>query len=403
MMREKNIFTYLLFILIFSNSCNNTSTEVVESSLFPTEAWPKSDLESSQISVEGIDSINTKVEQGLYGYIDEVFITQRGEAVYYRKYDNDYKAISQDKEGYLGCGYNVCKDSSQLNEFNYYHPDWHPYYQGRTVHTLQSVTKSVTATIMGIAFKEQKIPSLDDKLINYFSDYKLENTDPLLKEVTIKNLLSMQLGMEWHEMDRPIDSTNTTMQLELSEDWIQFTLDQPFDTLPNTKFVYNSGASHLMSGIIKKTTGEYIDDYARKKLFKPLGIKDFHWKKEPKGFPDTEGGLFLSAQDLAKIGYLYLKNGEWDGQQIISEDWVQQTFTKQVPVGMGDDNMKYGYQWWILDIQNSTAYLGLGFGGQFLIVIPEYEIVATVNSWNIFDDGPFQNILLDILTVLTEG
>ena len=193
----------------------------------------------------------------------------------------------------------------------------------------------------------------------------------------------MQLGMEWHEIDRPIDSTNTTGQLEASQNWIQFTLNQPMDTIPGTKWVYNSGASQLMSGIIKKATGIYIDEYAEKHLFTPLGIKNYHWKKTPAGYTDTEGGLYLEAQDLAKIGFLMLNNGLWDGQQIISSEWVKKSVTKQVSF---DKEKGYGYQWWRDDQDGIEIWACHGFGNQYLLVFPKFETIAVVNSWNIFDE-----------------
>ena len=119
----------------------------------------------------------------------------------------------------------------------------------------------------------------------------------------------MRSGIEWHESDRPLDETNTTWQLEQSKDWIAFTLAQPMDADPGTTWTYNSGGSALMAEIVRRATGRHIDAYAAEHLFAPLGIRAFHWKATPTGHPDTEGGLYLSAPDLARIGYLYLRGG----------------------------------------------------------------------------------------------
>src|SRR4030095_12245439 len=111
-------------------------------------------------------------------------------------------------------------------------------------------------------------------------------------------------------------STNTTAQLENARDWVQFTLDQPMDADPGTKWVYNSGGSPRMPQVVRHATDSTIEQYAERHLFGPLGIKDYHWKKTPTGLPDAEGGLYLAAQDLAKIGLLYLNDGVWAGTRL---------------------------------------------------------------------------------------
>jgi CubicO group peptidase (beta-lactamase class C family) len=210
----------------------------------------------------------------------------------------------------------------------------------------------------------------------------------------------MRSGIEWHEGDRPLDMTNTTVQLEFSKDWIQFTLDQPMDAAPGVKWAYNSGGSHLLSGIIRKATGQFIDDYAREHLFGPLGIRDFHWKRTPTGHPDTEGGLYLGAEDLAKIGYLYLRDGVWNGRRILPAGFVARATTRHVTgVGPGWD---YGYQWWLTRRANVDVWAGRGFGGQLLIVIPSRDIVAVVLAWNVFG-GPARNPFAPLVDALVSA
>jgi CubicO group peptidase (beta-lactamase class C family) len=274
-----------------------------------------------------------------------------------------------------------------VHEFNYLHPDYHPFYRGREVHTLQSVTKSIAATVIGIAVGRGDLSSLDTPLLSFFEQYDVNDVDPRLRNATLDDLLTMRSGIEWHESDRPLDETNTTWQLENAADWIQFTLSQPMDAAPGEKWVYNSGGSHLMSGVIRSATGEFIDTYAEQYLFGPLGIDEYHWKKTPQGYPDTEGGLYLRAEDLAKIGLLYLRGGEWDGQRILPDGWTDQATARRVedvnPAGWG-----YGLQWWRLDRGDTVIWAGLGFGGQFLLVLPQHDVVGVINSWNIFGDAP---------------
>lgn len=367
---------------------------------WPTTGWSLSSPEAQGMRSAPLDSLDQSIRAGTYGNIDRLVIVRNGYLIANHRYDTDYQEISRGQAGPIGCGVDACNDASQLHEFNYLHPDFHPWYQGRDVHSLQSVTKSVTSVLIGVAIARGEIDGVDAPLLSFFDGYDVSGADPRLQDVTLDDLLTMRSGIEWHEGDRPLDSTNTTIQLEASDDWIQFTLDQPMDAAPGGKWVYNSGGSHLMSGIIKDATGQFVDAYAEDHLFGPLGIPDYHWKKTPRGYPDTEGGLFLEADQLAKIGYLYLQGGMWDGERIVSQDWVKASTARQAEVG-NPQAWGYGYQWWRTDTDGTEIWAGLGFGGQFLVVIPKHEIVGVINSWNVFERrfpsvrGAFVSALLE--------
>ena len=365
---------------------------------WPTAGWTTATLEAEGMRPALLLALDRDAASGVFGHVDRLLVVRHGRLVFDRRYPRDYGAISRGHTGPLGCG-EGCTDPSAMHEFNYYHPTWHPYYKGGEIHTLQSVTKSIAATAIGIAFRRGEIRGLDVPFLSFFEDRDLARVDPRLRRATLDDLLTMRSGIEWHESDRPLDATNTTYQLEKSADWIAFTLGQPLDSDPGTKWAYNSGGSQLMSGIIRKATGKFVDAYAEETLFRPLGIKAFHWKKTPTGHPDTEGGLYLSAEDLAKIGYLYLRGGEWDGARILSADWVRAATTRRVtglPGAWG-----YGYQWWIAERAGATIWAGRGFGGQLLIVIPSRDIVAVALAWNVFGAParplfePFVSALLD--------
>jgi len=328
-----------------------------------------------------LDSIDRDIRAGVYGNVDRLLVTRKGAIVVDARYPRDYRALSRGRTGPLGCG-EGCSDPAWMHEFNYLHPDWHPYFQGRDIHTLQSVTKSIAATVIGIALARGEIKTLDQPVLEHFADKNLSRIDARLRTATIADVLTMRSGIEWHEQDRPLDETNTTVQLERSRDWIQFTLDQPMDAAPGTKWAYNSGGSQLLSGVIRHATGRFIDDYAREHLFGPLGIDEFHWKKTPTGHPDTEGGLYLSAEGLATIGRLYLADGVWNGRRILPEGWVKQATARHARnVAPGWD---YGYQWWITSQNGLDVWAGRGFGGQMLVLIPARDVVAVAYAWNVF-------------------
>jgi len=198
-----------------------------------------------------------------------------------------------------------------LRPYNYFHPAWHPYYHGTDLHTLQSVTKSVTAVLVGMALARHAIPTLDVPILQYFDATEIDHLDDWKQRITLRHLLTMSAGLDWDELSVPYeDPANVCQHMEQSADWTRFTLNRPMAYAPGTVFAYNSGLSQLLSPILLRATGSPVDAYAAACLFAPLGITDFYWKRAPGDLPDTEGGLYLRRTDLAKIGYLYLVSAE---------------------------------------------------------------------------------------------
>jgi hypothetical protein len=374
--------------------CGEAAPEA-QSVPWPTNGWAGSTFAVESLDSAPLDSLHAGILAGTYGNIDRMVVIRNGRLVMSERYARDYAGISRGRRSFIGCGEGAeCEGLGAVPGYNYFDPETHPWHQGRDVHSLQSVTKSVTATALGAAIHRGAISGVDVPLLSFLDDYDLSRVDPRLQRATLADLLTMRTGIEWHEQDRPLDGTNTTAQLEMSADWVQFTLDQPMDADPGTKWAYSSGGSHLMSAVILKATGMTVDAWAERHLFGPLGITDYHWKKTPTGLPDTEGGLYLEAEQLAKIGYLYLKDGVWDGQRILPEGWARQATSRIV------EEPGYGYQWWRLDRDSTEVWAGLGFGGQFLLVLPAHDLIGVLNAWNVFGDVagsilmPFRDALI---------
>ena len=351
----------------------------------PANGWPASTLEAEGLDPAPIRDLVSRVQSGTFGNTDRVVVIRNGMLVLDERIPRDYREISKGKQSPIGCGIDACRDSSQLNQYNYLHPTYHPWWRRSDLHTLQSVTKSVTATVIGVAINRGEITSVRTPLLSFFGAYDLSKVDPRLQKATLADLLTMRSGIEWHENDRPLDSTNTTLQLEQSPDWIRFTLAQPLDSDPGTKWVYNSGGSALMAEVIRSATKMSADDYAKRHLFTPLGITSFHWKRTPTGHPDTEGGLYLSPLDLAKIGQLYIDDGMWRGKRLLPAGWAREATARVVDhIAVNPNSPGYGYQWWRYDRRGTDIWAGNGFGGQFLLIVPQHRIVAVANSWNVF-------------------
>ena len=169
------------------------------------EAWPRSEPSAVGLDPAPLVDLAAQVAKGDYGYVDRFLLVADGQLVFDERYDHDYAEISRGQSGPIGCGTDACDAPDDVHDFNYLHPDRHPFYRGREVHTLQSVTKSVTATLIGIAIRRGEIPGVQTPVFELLSEYDLSALDPRVRDATLDDLLTMRLGMEWHETDRPLE------------------------------------------------------------------------------------------------------------------------------------------------------------------------------------------------------
>lgn len=345
---------------------------------WPRESWPVSTAAAEGIDEAAVAGLVADIEAGHYGLVDHFLLIRHGRVVADHHFEHDYAVLS-------------APYGPEDRQYDYDHPDWHPYFQGTSLHTLQSVTKSITSICVGIAIDEGHIPGgVETPAMSFFASYEPNLSDPRRQAMTLADLLTMRSGIDWNEMISYDDETNSCILLEESDDWIRFVLDRPMREDPGTRFDYNSGVSVLLGKIVRTATGQRIDEYAREKLFEPLGITEFEWKVTPDGEIDTEGGLYLAPKDLARIAYLFLRGGEWNGRRIVSEAWVDASVAPHVADISPEnprDNRGYGYQWWIPVHRDGVTvqYQGSGYGGQFPIVVPELDLVIVFNAWNIHD------------------
>ena len=251
---------------------------------------------------------------------------------------------------------------------------YYPPYQQETLHPIFSTTKSVTSLLVGKALQKGYLKSIQQKVLDFFPDIAREVTDPQVQDLTIEHLLTMSAGF----------NTNTLPDLNskaASAGTIKHILT--YDSIlvkPGTLFYYDSGLPHLLSAIVQKATGVTLQEYAQQKLFEPLGITDVTWQADPQGVTLGNTGLCLRPRDLAKIGYLYLHQGQWNGTQVVPADWVRASTTKHMETqGLMDpaEDDGYGYLWWI---DRWGGYSAHGFGGQYTFVIPSLDMVIVVTS-----------------------
>ncbi|MGD8192352.1 serine hydrolase domain-containing protein [Brevibacillus ginsengisoli] len=253
------------------------------------------------------------------------------------------------------------------------------YYKNRKMaeklHKVNSVTKSVLSILVGIAIDQGAIAGIDQPIRDF-----LPNCPQDKQELTIEHLLTMTPGFDWPEFGawggRPFPMIN-------SKDWVQFVLERDMLTSPGQTMFYNSGCSHLLSAIVQKAVGMSLTQFAERQLFKPLGIQEYDWHIDSKGIIIGGFGLSLKARDMLNIGRLMLLEGVWKEQRIVSAEWVQASslagFHTHSKIGA------YGYHWWILADESGHpvepyTYFAMGYGGQYIIVVPKHELVVSMTS-----------------------
>jgi CubicO group peptidase (beta-lactamase class C family) len=256
-----------------------------------------------------LDSLVAAIDNGIYGEVHSVLIHRRDSLVFERYFDG---------------------------------------YDRERRHAVYSVTKSVTSALIGIAIDRGDIAGVEEKMLKFFAHYPwIANLDSLKKSITLEHLLTMTAGFEWDEWTLPYDHPdNDVTRMYVSSDWVKYVLDLPMTDTPGARFVYNSGASMLLSAILTNVTGMSARDYAAAHLFGRMGITSWSWDAAPNnpGMSIGGWGLRLRPIDMVEFGRLYLQEGQWDSDQIVPRQWVE---CSTEPYATIDQWTEYGYQWWM--------------------------------------------------------
>jgi len=250
-----------------------------------------------------------------------------------------------------------------------------------TKHDLRSATKSVVAPVFGIAIDRGWIKNVDEPVLSFFPEYADLRT-PEKDKITLRHLLTMSAGLEWHEVGVPaLDPANSEIRMDNASDPYRFVLEQKVVAPPGRTWNYSSGLAEVLAAVLKKATGESLDEWTRKSLFELLGITDVAWFKYAQGSPIAAGGLRLRPRDLAKIGQLVLQRGAWNGAQRVSASWVETAISRQINDPAAPS---YGYLFWLdrslVQGQQVNWAVGSGWGGQRLYIAPELDLVVVVNA-----------------------
>jgi hypothetical protein len=246
-------------------------------------------------------------------------------------------------------------------------------YQPGDLHPLESTTKSITSLLVGSALNQGKIKDVHAPLAGLLPGYPHLKTG-LYNKITLYHLLTMTAGFKINEPER-----------SMSEDRIGYALNRELLYTPGDTFQYDGGSTEILAAVLKEATGMHADAYAAEYLFKPLGISMYNWDiNRQNGYPLTSGSLELTPRDMLKIGLLVLNNGMWDDKQVISEDWIHESTSAHTGTHIEGDN--YGYQWWRITLASGEerydAIWANGMGSQFIIILPEPEMVIVTTGYN---------------------
>ena len=356
----------VLFFLLF----NGLAVQIFGQAPWPTVKWPRSSPEEQKINRKPWDDLVRRIRrENECPHLHSLIIVKNGYLVL---------------EEYFGG------------------------FDAETVHSLQSVTKSFTSAVIGIAIEQGKIRSVDEKVLDFFPDAQdIQNMDDRKASIKLRDLLTMRSGTDYDE-GYPSSPHNQLNRLEVG--WDRFYLNRPMVSKPGTRFRYDSGGVILMSAILKKRAGSHVDVFAEKYLFGPLGIRKARWIRNREGHPHTGGGLYLRPLDMAKLGLLYLRKGEWEDRQIVPAWWVEESFKKHVtfPGRSRRRQTGYGYLWWVQEPDPDGSgkyniYSARGHGGQYIFIIPEYRMVVVTTSESHHNAGfqkPIDFLYRDVLPAL---
>ena len=334
----RQILLLLLFLFATVVSCEDNSV-----SFIPNDGWQVSRPEAQGLDSAVLAALTGRINDGDYGEMHSLLIVRHGYLVYERYFN----------------GYN-----------------------SETLHPMYSVTKSVTSVLIGIAIDQRKLAGIDKPLLSLFPEYlELQNLDSNKQAITVEDVLSMRAGFQWSE-------SYSVSQMVKSGDWLKYMLDLAVVDAPGTRFHYNSGCSVLLAGIIRNTSHLETSEFAYRYLFSQLGITRTRWDDGPGGLTNTAGGLFLRPRDMAKIGLLYLQQGEWQGKRIVSSSWVDESISWLTDASPG---FGYGYQWWTMSLEATAEHpqigedeikFASGAADQYIFVIPSLDLVVTATANN---------------------
>ena len=352
------VITLTLLSLTFPQ--NAIGISALERDYWPTNGWLTSSLREANMSQTRIEDMFVYIEDNNFD-MDSILVVKNGNLTIEEYLNEEYTASD--------------------------------------LHSVFSITKSVSSALIGIAIDEGYIESVDQKILDFFQDVNVLNKSNK-ENITIEHLLTHTSGVYWREDQLPYSSPDNSYNLMTdSPNWVEFYLNLSMENEPGTVRNYNSGDSHMLSAILTNATATSTYLFAKEHLFDPLGIKELYWHKDPQGIFFGGSSLRLTPRSMAKFGYLYLNNGTWDQEQLVPKEWVLNSTKIQVS---WEGWASYGYQWYIYPQANS--YIALGYQQQIIWITPSHDLVIVFTSTITEGMWPFVILAVDyIIEAIIEG
>ncbi|NVJ67168.1 MAG: serine hydrolase [Gammaproteobacteria bacterium] len=342
------------------------------------DGWDVRHAQDLGVNVGALEKMVDKARQGEFSHIDAIAVSYQGQLIF----DETIR--------------------TRLDRFDEMVGN-----QDLDLHAMFSTSKTIASIAAGVAIDQGYIADVDTPYLALFNYVNYQNWDPQKSQISLEDALTMRFGLDWNEWDPPYSSNDNQMhQLYNNEyDISKAFLDLPIVHEPGTRFAYSTPGSASIGQALEHTTGMTLEQFGSQYLLGPLTISQIEARQTPSGLMDLGRGLFLTARDLLKFGQLYLNDGQWQGQQLISKAWVNASTQSYFdlswlsPEKFDWQVSGYGYLWWLgyFEIEQTEylSYAGRGFGGQTLMVIPELELVIVVfaSDWDSLEsetNAPFK-------------
>lgn len=344
------------------------------------DGWNVAEAAGLGMSVELLEDMINAVQDREYPIVDSIAIAYQGKLVL----DETLRTSLHESDGWVGN-----RDPAMHAQF--------------------SVSKSFVSILIGIAIEQDIIPGVESPYLALFDYPDYENWDDRKNDITVEDVLTMRLGLEWNEWDPPyFDPDNQLLKFYENEfDYSKGLLDLPMVANPGERFAYNTVASVSLGQAIENSGPLTLTDFGTTYLAAPLQITALEVRRTPTGLPDLGGGVYLSTRDALKIGQLYADAGIWNGQRVVSSEWVAVSTQPHVTLAWTEPDAwawkldGYGYQWWSgyfdYDGHRLASFAARGYGQQVVMVIPELELVVAVNAHGYDDAEGEQNQVFSLI------
>ena len=319
-----------------SVDCANHISQTPERAYWPTEGWREADPAAVGLDADRLQAADAYLREHV-PHIDSVLVVRGGQIAFERYTRGDRDSLRNAK----------------------------------------SATKSVLSALIGIALDTGDIAGLETPLSDHLMLHLASVEDRAKRDITVGDLLTMRSGLAWAEW-----GPNVT-EMTVSPDWIAYVLDRQLAHTPGSTFNYSTGDTQLLSGLLYRAAGMVASDFADLYLFGPLGIRQREWPADPQGYTIGGAELALTTRDLAKIGYLYLNGGFWEGRQVVPYQWVLDSTRTQVAVHPADGQhppVCYGYLWWLRPQAAHSSFMAVGYGGQYIYGVPDLDLLVILTG-----------------------